>query len=81
MSCTLVNVKDYALSRDGISFYHDDVRHKFDRQIIQTPDLQIDRAEPTPYRRSLLPIVDSIWQANGYEETPWLQNWGLDGSR
>lgn len=81
MSCTLVNVKDYGLSRDGISFYHDDVQHKFDRQVIQTPDLQINRAEPTPHRNSLLPIVDSIWQANGYEETPWLRNWGLDGNR
>jgi len=81
MSCTLVNVKDYALSRDGISFYQDDVQHKFDRHVIQTPDLQIDRSEPTPYRNSLLPIVDSIWQANGYEETPWLRNWGLDGNR
>ncbi len=81
MSCTLMNVKDYALSRDGLSFYRDDVRHKFDRQVIQTPDLQIDRAEPTPYRNTLLPIVDSIWQANGYEETPWLRNWGLDRNR
>lgn len=81
MSCTLVNVKDYGLSRDGISFYHDDVQHKFDRQVIQTPDLQINRAEPTPYPNSLLPVVDSIWQANGYEETPWLRNWGLDGNR
>jgi hypothetical protein len=81
MSCTLVNVKDCPLSRDGISFYHDDVQHKFDRQVIQTPDLQIDRTEPTPYRNSLPAIVVSIWQANGYEETPWLRNWGLDGNR
>lgn len=81
ISCTLVNVKDYSLSRDGISFYQNDVQHKFDRHVIRTPDLQIDRTERPPYQNTLLPIVDSIWQANGYEETPWLQKWGLDGRR
>lgn len=78
-SCTLAGVQGLRLSRGGI--FDTGVQHTFDRQIVQTPDVQIDRAEPNPYRNSLLPIVDSIWQANGYEETPWLRNWGLDKNR
>lgn len=81
-SCALVGVKDSMLSRDGLAFYYDDdVTHRFDRHVIQAPEVEIDRNEPTPYPGYLLPIVDSIWQANGYEETPWLGNWGLDGNR
>ncbi len=80
-SCTLVGVKNCALSRDGIAFYGDEVQHRFDRQVIQSPDLEIDRNEPAPYRNTLLSVVDSIWQANGYQETPWLRDWGLDGNR
>jgi Putative DNA-binding domain len=57
------------------------VDHAFDRDVIQTPEIEIDSRDPAPYRDSLLPIVDSIWQANGYEGTqsPW--NWGLDANR
>jgi len=78
LSCVLIGVRDSGLSRDGVSFFDDDVLHKFDREVIQSPELEIDRGEPAPYRNSLLPMVNSIWQANGYEETPWLANWGLD---
>jgi len=81
LSCTLSGVTGYTLSRDGIAFYHDDVKHRFDRNIIQTSALEIDRKEAIPYRNSLLPLVNAIWQANGYEETPWLKNWGLDANR
>jgi hypothetical protein len=80
-SCTLVGVQGSTLSRDGVSFYEVDVQHKFDRQVVQSPEIQIGRNEPAPYLNSLLPIVDSIWQANGYEETPWLKKWGLDRNR
>jgi len=80
-SCTLLGVKDSRLSRDNIPFYGDEIQHRFDRQVIQSPDLEIDRNEPSPYRSVLLPTVDSIWQANGYEETPWLRKWGLDANR
>jgi len=75
LSVVLIGVQGMRLSRDGISFYHTDVQHTFDRPIIQTPEVQIDRTEQLPYRNSLLPIVDSIWQANGYEQTPWMSKW------
>jgi len=61
------------LSRSGLWEMGD--KHTFDRNVIQTPETQIDRSEEPPYRSSLLPIVDSIWQANGYEGTPWTKNW------
>ena len=77
LSCTLVGVKDAGLSRDGIAFFGDEVQHRFDRQIIQSPEVEIDLKEPPPYRMSLIPIVEAIWQANGYEGTPWLADWGL----
>jgi hypothetical protein len=57
------------------------VQHTFDREVIQTPEVEIDRTESAPYRDSLLPVVDSIWQANGYEGTQLLWNWGLDANR
>ena len=81
LSGALIGVQSMRLSRDGISFYDTDAQYTFDRPVIQTPEIQIDRGEQPPYRSTLLPIVDSIWQANGYEETPWLRNWGLDGNR
>jgi hypothetical protein len=76
LSCTLAGVQGLRLSREGVSFHLTSARHTFDRQIIQTPEVQIDRAESRPYRASLLPVVDSIWQASGYEQTPWKSDWG-----
>jgi hypothetical protein len=75
--CTLIGVKDLGLSRDNIAFFADEIQHKFDREIIESPEVEIDLKESPPYRRSLIPIVDAIWQANGYEGTPWLADWGL----
>jgi hypothetical protein len=72
-SCALIGVQGLRLSRGNLEFI--DVQHTFDRQIIQTPEAQIDRSERTPYLTTLLPIVDSIWQANGYEQTPWRSSW------
>jgi hypothetical protein len=78
-SAALTGVKNmrFAISNP----YGIGINHTFDRDVIQTPEIEIDRMEPKPYRDSLLPVVDSIWQANGYEGTqsPW--NWGLDANR
>jgi hypothetical protein len=41
--------------------------------VISTPEVEIvDRTEERPYRETLLPIINAVWQANGYEETPFL---------
>jgi hypothetical protein len=78
-SAALTGVKGMRLSRPDR--YEIGFQHTFDREIIQTPEMQIDRAEEAPYRDSVFPIANSIWQANGYEETPWLRSWGLDRNR
>jgi hypothetical protein len=70
-SCTLVGVQGLRLSRESFDLAGIGVQHTFDRQVIQTPDMQIDRNEQRPYRDSLLPVVDSIWQACGYDQTPF----------
>jgi hypothetical protein len=78
-SAALTGVKGMRLSLSNP--YAVGAQHTFDRDVIQTPEAEIDRMEPAPYRDSLLPIVDSIWQANGYEGTQSLWNWGLDANR
>lgn len=80
-SCTLIGIQGFTLLPIELALEYGKVRHKFDRDVVQSPDFQIDRSEPSPYHNSLLPIVDSIWQANGYEGTPWLTEWGLDQNR
>lgn len=68
-SCALIGVQGQRLSR--ASLFEFGTAHAFDRPIVETPEVQIDRADSRPYRSSVLPVVDAIWQANGYEQTPW----------
>jgi hypothetical protein len=70
-SCTLVGVQGLRLTQANPVLNYIGRQHTFDRQIIQTPDTQIDRTESSPYRNSVLPVVNSIWQASGYERTPF----------
>jgi len=74
-SCALTGVQGLRLSQSGNAFVDHGARHTFDRHVIQTPEALVDRSETRPYRTSLLPIVNSIWQANGYEQTPLIRNW------
>lgn len=71
--CSLVGVRGARLSRDSIV----DIEAPlfFDRDVISTPEIEIlNFKEQRPYRDSVLPIVNSIWQANGYECTPFLNS-------
>jgi hypothetical protein len=75
-SCSLIGMRGTRLSRD--SFWDIEAPLFFDRDVITTPEIEIlNFREPRPYCDSLLPIVNSIWQANGYEHTPFLK--GSDG--
>jgi hypothetical protein len=67
-SCSLIDVKGMTLSRQTLDLIAD---RAFDRPIIQTPEVELDRAEGPPFRNGALPIVNSVWQANGYEKTPF----------
>jgi hypothetical protein len=52
-----------------------DASHPFDRDTILCPDILVqNRSEGTPYPSTLLPIVNSVWQAAGMVRTPYIQN-------
>ena len=69
-ACALVTVRGLRLSRDQM--WDVGESHTFDRDVITTPDFQIlDRNEGRPFIGSVLPLIKSIWQANGYEQSPF----------
>ena len=70
-SCTLAGVQGLRFTQSGNSYIDHLARHTFDRQIVQTPEVLVDRAESRPYRNSALPVVNSIWQASGYLKSPF----------
>ena len=78
VSLTLINVKGRSmwLPRD-FAFRFDSMKsHPFDRPIIISPDVLLqDVPEGFPYPTTLLPVVNSIWQAAGLEETPYKDHW------
>ena len=70
--CALIMVRGLRLSRDQM--WDVGESHTFDRDVITTPDFQIpDRNESRPYIDSILPLLNSIWQANGYERSPFAE--------
>jgi hypothetical protein len=51
--------------------------HPLDRDLIQCPDVLVQNlSEATPYPSSLLPIVNSVWQAAGRPGTPYVDSVG-----
>ena|ERR1700690_2169301 len=74
-SCALIGVQGLRLSQTGNPLIDHGAMHAFDRHMILTPEVQIDRSESRPYCNSVLPVVNSIWQACGYEQTPFLRDW------
>jgi Schlafen, AlbA_2 len=47
----------------------------FDRDLILCPDVLLRGAEEgEPYAETLLPIVNSVWQAAGIEQSPYIHN-------
>jgi hypothetical protein len=47
------------------------------REIILCPDISIQNmAEKWPYQSSLMPIINSLWQAAGLEKSPYLDQIG-----
>ena len=49
-----------------------------DRDVILSPDLPLQNLEEgSPYPSTLLPLVNSAWQAAGLAATPYPHNWEL----
>jgi hypothetical protein len=54
--------------------------HLFDRDLIICPDIQMQNVgEGEPYRSTLAPIVNTVWQAAGMESSPYSKGrWELE---
>jgi hypothetical protein len=74
VSLTLIGMKGRAIS---LSVF--ETSHPFDRDLILCPDVLVQNlSDATPYPSSLLPIVNSVWQAAGRPGTPYIDpggNW------
>jgi hypothetical protein len=73
VSLTLVGMKGRTMALPQSHFHEGPTTEPFDRDVILCPDMLIENvAEGPPYRSTLLPIVDAVWQAAGRERTPYL---------
>ena len=75
VSLTLLGMKGRTMKLPPSHFDQGVTTEPFDRDVIVCPDMLIENvAEGPPYRSTLLPIVDAVWQAAGREKTPYLDN-------
>jgi len=72
VTLTLIGVKGKRLATPRS---WEDSTPGFDRDVILCPDVEIKESlEDEPYPATLLPLVNSIWQAAGIEQTPFFMN-------
>jgi hypothetical protein len=72
VTLTLIGVKGAKLATP---YYSDgDESHPIDRDVIVCPDVEIQNvAEDHPYPTTLLPIVNSVWQAAGIAQSLYIR--------
>lgn len=47
----------------------------FTEDVVTVPEIQIEAVdEARPFKSTLLPVINSIWQAAGVEHTPYMRN-------
>ena len=72
---TLIGVKGRDMAQRRVPVNFNNFSHSFDRDVVFTPDVQIrDTSETRPFVETLLPIVNSVWQAAGKEKSPFIEN-------
>ena len=72
---TLIGVKGRDMAQRPTTVNFNNFSHSFDRDVVLTPDVQIrDTPETWPFAETLLPIVNSVWQAAGKEKSPFIEN-------
>jgi len=72
MGVSLLKVKGSIMSQGGRFFLAPMV---FTEDVVTTPEIQIEAIEePRPFQSTLLPVINSIWQAAGVEHTPYMRN-------
>jgi Putative DNA-binding domain len=77
VALTLLGVKGRALSLPNYGHDFRKISERFDRDVIVSPDVLIQNlSEGSPYPSTLLPIVNSVWQAAGLAATPRLRQDG-----
>lgn len=80
VSLSLLGVKGRRMALPGAGAYppFSNLRAVFDRDVIACPDVRIENlTEGPPFPTTLLPIVNSMWQAAGLEKSPYIRE---DGS-
>lgn len=75
VTVTLIGVKGrpMALPNHGAHFNYQS--EPFDRDVILCPDVLIrDRVDNHPFSETLLPIINTVWQAAGQAQSPYIIN-------
>ena len=79
VSLTLVRVRGMMLALPQYAHMWKHTSEPFDRDIVVCPDMQVQNTyEGSPYRTTLFPIVNAVWQAAGLAQSPYKQRWGVD---
>jgi Putative DNA-binding domain len=74
-SLTLIGVKGIGMSNAKAITTPGEAPKVFDRDVITSPDVLIQNTnEGAPFPTSLLPIVNSVWQASGFPGTIYLRD-------
>ena len=72
---TLIGVKGRTMALPNHGIHYNYQSDPFDRDVILCPDVLIrDNVEDEPFAETLLPIINSVWQAAGMEKSPYLRN-------
>ncbi len=75
VSLTLVGVRGRTMALPRRLQMLNSVSPPFDRDVIVSPDVMVQNLEEGyPFATTLIPLVDSVWQAAGLEGTPNINN-------
>jgi hypothetical protein len=75
VSLTLVGIKNRELALPSSAIRFKSTSEPFDRDVVSSPDVRVQNlSEESPFTTTLLPIVDSIWQAGGMKHSPYRQD-------
>jgi len=80
VTLTLIDVKGVKLATPYFADGYES--HSIDRNVVVCPDVQIQRVtEDRPYPTTLLPIVNSVWQAAGVAQSLYIRQgkWTVGG--
>jgi Putative DNA-binding domain len=72
---TLIEMKGRTMALPFYNINYERQSDPFDRDVILCPDVLIsDGPDDEPFSETLLPIVNSVWQAAGMEKSPYIND-------